>query len=255
MRYRIFEAQQRHRGSAVAATDDRYGIAVGNRLSHCFGSRCKWLHFEHAHRPIPNHRLRARDHLCKFFARLWTDIIAFPAVWNFTRRDDLFVTVCIERIAAMIIHWQNDFVSSFLQQRLCQINFVFFNQAIANRAALSQRKRIRHRTTDDDVVTDADQIFDDFNFVGNLGTTKNRDERSLRIRNHAVQIFDFFRNQRTNHLGLVAHRFSNSVHRSVFAMTRTKGIVAIDVRKTSQHCREIFATTFLGGIKSQIFQN
>ena len=84
------------------------------------------------------------------------------------------------------------------------------------------------------MIADAQQVFDDFDFVRDFGTAQDRDERTIRFRDHAAEVFDFFFNQRANNFWLVAHRFGDAEHRSVFAMASSKGVVAVDVCESSE---------------------
>merc|ERR1711971_139141 len=65
-------------GSATA-TDDSDSASLGSRhdiVHHRLCACCKFAHFEHTHRPVPDDGLGLRDGLCILLARLWTTIQA-----------------------------------------------------------------------------------------------------------------------------------------------------------------------------------
>ena len=97
-------------------------------------------------------------------------------------------------------------------------------------------------------------ILDDVNLVRNLGTTEDRDEWPLRIRDGIGKVLHFLLHEKTNDAWFADHGLRNGNHRSVGAVTCAKGIVAVDIGEPSQLSGEDRIALLLALIKTQVFQ-
>jgi hypothetical protein len=119
-----------------------------------------------------------------------------------------------------------------LKCRLGSGNEVRLTQGLADRAAFSQRKGVRHGATDDNGVGFFEQRVDDFNLIGNLGTPKNDGERALRVSCLIAEIGKLLLDKEAADIGRKMRR--DASRRGVRTVCRAKGIVDKSVREFGQ---------------------
>ncbi len=76
------------------------------------------------------------------------------------RLDDLFIALAREIIATMRIQREDQFSPRFCQQLFGKLHFFKLNQAIPGLTNLSLRKVVGHRTTDQYLVAEFEQVAD-----------------------------------------------------------------------------------------------
>ena len=95
--------------------------------------------------------------------------------------------------------------------------------------ALSLSEGIGHTTAEDEVVHLVHEVFDDTDFGRNLRTTHDGSEGALDVVQYVVNSQHFLFHQVAKHLVVSVEAVSDNSGRSVLAVSRTKGIVNVDV--------------------------
>ena len=97
----------------------------------------------------------------------------------FVRRDGIrgnrlertdFARIEIKNIGDRAINRKNNLCCTLFQQVLGQINFIFFQQRFSDLLTLRFKKGIGHPAADNDLVNPGQQIGNNIDFTGYLGT-------------------------------------------------------------------------------------
>ncbi len=212
-------------------------------------------HLEHTHRAVPDHGLRLLNQPFVPSGGLRSDIEPFEALGDFTSGNHLFVAVAREGVAAMCVDRQHQFRSAELHQFSGQVDLVAFHEALPDRSALCQREGIGHRTSDEHLVADVQEIADHFNFVGDLGPTENGDERSLRFGDCIAEERNFPLDERADDLGALAHRLGDRDHRGIEAMAGSKSVVAVDIGHGGETGGKLSVALLLTLVEAQVLEH
>ena len=253
------ELLDRRRGVATACDRDRARCrCVDNSGRHRTRSRVKRRHFEHAHRAVPNDRLRRADRRAKRRARRGADVETHPSVGNRANRGHR-LRARLELAAARVIARQQDLAALGLCLRenlLRELDAIRLDQAVAGRDALRAEERVRHRAADDQSIDLRHQVLDGHDLVGHLRAAEDREERLLCRGNARDQVFELRAQQESAHapLALRAHRHRKRVHRRVRAVARAERIVDVDVAEPSELVGERSVALLLALGKAQVVE-
>ncbi len=198
------ETEVAHRGSGVTATDDgeRSGRGgVDQTLGHGLGASGEGRNLEHAHRAVPHDGLGVHDLVVEELLGLRTDVqthlVGRNRVSGNDFRSDVLVGLREDRIHDDVGR-QHEFdavLLGALDVALDGLDLVLFQQGGADFKALGLEEGVHHATADDQTVGLVEQVLDDAELVGDLGTTEHDGQRTLRVHGGAGQGLDFLLDQ------------------------------------------------------------
>ena len=110
----------------------------------------------------------------------------------------------------------------FGAKALSQINFVVFNERFADGLALGFKKGVGHASPDEHSVGNFHEVFHDFDFVTDLGATKNGNEGAHGIGDCLAEIGELLFHEQTG--GGLLDETRDANNGSMSAMRGTEGI-------------------------------
>src|ERR1700675_2442421 len=246
-------------GDGVTAADDRRGAAAGcggdgfgNFESPVGESR----HFEYAHGAVPDDGLGRGNFLAIGVDGLGTDIEAHPSVGRGGNRNRLRRRVCFEFGADDLINRkkQSEFLFlRFFTEAPREAELVVFDERFANGLAFGFEESVSHAAADEHSVGDLHQVFDDFDFVADFGTTKNGDKGAHGVGDRFAEIGQFFFHEQAG--GGLLDEAGDANYGSMRAM---RGAERVTNEKTVAESGELFrkclAVLFFLGVEANVFE-
>ena len=152
------------------------------------------IELENAHGAVPEDGLGALDGLGVKGLGLGADVHAHAILGDGVGSDDLARSVLAEVVGNEVIDREQDLDALVLSllEHLCSAldPVLLFEGGTDGLVALGQEEGVGHAATDDQGVGGIDQMIEDTDFGGNLGTADDGDERTLRISEDAGQRVD-----------------------------------------------------------------
>ena len=205
------------------------------------------VELEHAHRTIPQNRLRLEDDFLPIFQRLRTGIHTFPTVGNVENIDHLLGRLIRKFATCHRLHRQTQVHTLFLGSRHhaeSLFHQVVFVKRKTDFSALRLDEREAHSTADNQVIDLVEQVLDDSQFRTHFRATDDGREGMLGIFQHVVDGNHLFLHQQTEHFRVFVEIIGDDSRRSVLAMRRSECVVHIDVGIRSECLGELFLRCF-----------
>mmetsp|Transcript_60295 Transcript_60295/g.95492 ORF Transcript_60295/g.95492 Transcript_60295/m.95492 type:complete len:424 (-) Transcript_60295:56-1327(-) len=190
-------------------------------------------HLKDTHGAVPNDGLAFLDCLGILLNRLRSAVQAHEALWDTCLLCDTFFDFAIlsELGGASEVHWQNDLDAKLLslgQNVRDNLGALLIIEGAADgHAILDLQKGVCHAAADNHNVDLVKHIHDQLNFVADLGTTKNGQDRLGRSLQNLGEGAQLLAHQITGTL----HFEALSNHGAVSTMSSAEGIVAVHVRQ------------------------
>ena len=216
----------------------------------------KVLELKHTHGAVPQNRFRLQNDFLPVFERLRTGIHAFPTVGNVENIHYLTFGIVREIVGSHRLHRQTQVHTLLLRsshhaQRLGhQLVFV---ERQADVSALRLDEREAHAAADNQVIDLVEQVFDDGEFRAHLRAADDGRERMLCVFEHVVNGLNFLLHEQAEHFLVGIEIVGDDSRGSVFAMSRSEGVVHIDVGIRGQRFRELFLRGFHGFLGFIVF--
>ena len=174
--------------SRISAADNGGGTMGGClRQGICdgIGSAGGIFNFKNPHGAVPDNGFGGADYRPELFDRFRSDVEA-KFIWRNPICSNLFkvadlAPIEVKSVRNLTVNRKNYFLAALCQQLFSQINFIFFKQGFSDFFTLGFKKGIGHAPADDDVVDPRQQIGNNVNFTGNLGTAQNSHKWFVRI--------------------------------------------------------------------------
>src|SRR5713101_3135464 len=247
------------RGDGVTATDDGGGAAAGgggDGLGHFERALGESRHFEYAHGTVPDDGLGGGNFLAIGVDGLGTDVQAHPTVGGSGNRNRLRRRVGFEFGTDDVIDRQEKsefFFLRFFTQAPREVKLVVFNERLADGLAFGFEKSVGHAAADEHGIGNFHEVFDDFDFVADLGAAKNRDKGARGIGDRFAEIGEFLFHEQAG--GGLLDEAGDADYGSMRAMRGAKGITD---EKAVTESRELFrkglVVLFLLGMEADVFE-
>jgi len=150
---------------------------------------------------------------------------------------------------------EDEFVAAGREKFVRELDFVRFDEAGTDFAALREREGVRHRAADQDFVANPEEVFDDVDLVGDFRAAEDRDERALRSANRVGQVLDFLFDEETADARFAGHRFRNGDHRSVGAVAGAERVVDVNVGEGGEFRGEFGVALLFARLETEVFEN
>jgi hypothetical protein len=151
---------------------------------------CQRFDLEHAHRPIPDNCLGSSNSFSEQFARLWSNIQRLGVVRDRTDAEHLGLRAgaCLEvdTFTGKDIDGEDNFGAVLLQNSLAEAEFVRLEEGKADFVALSTNEGEGHATTNDQFIDFLDEVRDHIQLLSDLSSTKDSNERTIRVRGGTI---------------------------------------------------------------------
>ena len=231
----------RGRGGVAAADDGRGAVSrgFGDGGGHGFGGAGKFFEFKHARGSVPDDGLGAEDGLAVEFDGLRARVEAAPAVGN-TRGEigGHGVGVGREGVGADEVDREDQLdvaCGRFGDEFFDDLGAFGVVEAGANRCAAEDFvKRVSHAAADDDFIGFLEEIFDERDFVGDLGATENGEQRAVRMIEDFGEGFEFGFHEETSGF----EREGDADHGAVRAVSGAESVIDEDVTELGQRSTE-----------------
>src|SRR6266481_373239 len=244
----------------VAASDNGSSAGAGGGcdglgdLERAFRERG---HFEYAHGTVPDNGFYNGNFLTIGFDGFGTDVQAHPAVGCGGDGNGLRRGVRFEFRADDVIHGKQQcefLLLGFFTQTPREVQFVVFDQRLADGLAVGIEEGVRHAAANEHGVGNFHQVFDDFDFVADFGPTENRDEGTRGIRHGFAEVGQlFFHEQPRRRLPDEARDADNG---SMRAVSGAEGVANEDaVAQGGELLRKGFVIFFFVGMEADVFQH
>ena len=182
-----------HRRRAVSPTHDGEARAIRDGFGDGAGSRGEGFELEHAHRPVPQHRCRARELVGVGARGLRTDVESLPAVGNRLGRYVTRVRAGAHLLRGHDVGRDRDLAG--FEQLAAVVDLVVLDERVADVGALRRQEGERHRAADQQPVAAVEQRVDHAELVADLHAPEHDDERPLRRVEQRAQHLDLARQQ------------------------------------------------------------
>ncbi len=241
------------RSRAVAAADDRDGAAVGECLRHGLGANGELVKLKHAHGSVPDDGARAADGIGKQLDGLGADVHAHQILGDVALDEDR-LGVGGELGSALVVDRQEELHAVGLglgKHLLGVIKTVRLEQGLANLEALGLLEGIGHAAADDDGVGLLEQVVDDVDLVGDLGTAEDSDEGTLGIVQSLAHDAQFLLDEQASVGGQIG---GNTGGGGVGAVHGAESVGDIDLSHVGQGLGEVGIVLGLALVEAQILE-
>ena len=251
MRHPVGQARLLHRRRRIATPDDGHGIQVGQHSCYREGALGKVRHLEHAQRAVPDHRLRRAQRRFECGDGLGTNVEDAPASRNHIGCHDSGVCVVVEVVGNDDVHGQHDLAACLAQKRFGLGHRTFLNQAVADFKPHGPEEGVGHPTADEQPVALDQQVLNDANLVGDLGSAQNGNVGTLGVLRRLTEERQLLLHQEAGHGGqIVRHALVGCVG----AMRCAEGVVDVDFGRAGQLFREFGVVGPLLAVEAGVFQ-
>ena len=179
-----------HSGNTVAAADDgdtAIGFDFSNRIADAESTFVEFLHFEAAHRSVPDNSLGGFDGFAVKFDSFRTDIEAHPVVIDI-ETDNFGVGFGIEFVGFNAVDGEQEFDTAlvgFSDHFAGIVHLVGFAERITDLVTLGSEESINHTAADDEGIDLGQQVADNCKFVESLmEIPKGSSRESVKIKIH-----------------------------------------------------------------------
>src|SRR6266403_938665 len=244
----------------VAASDDGSSAGAGGG-SDGFGDLdrafCERGHLEYAHGAVPDDGFCARNFLAVGFDAFRANVQAHPPVGCGGEGNGLRRGVRFEFRADDVIHGKQErefLLLGFFTQTPREVQFVVFDQRLADGLAVGFEEGVSHAAADKHGVGNFHQVFDDFDFVADFGPAENRDEGTRGIGHGFAEVGHlFFHEQPRSRLLDEARDADNG---SMRAVSGAEGVANENaVTERGELLRKGFVVFFFVGMEADVFQH
>ena len=132
------------------------------------------------------------------------------------------------------------------------LDLVGFEQRLADFLTLGFEEGVGHAAADEQRIDLAEQVVDDFDFVGDFGSAENRDEGPLGRFEGLAHVVQFFFHQQAG--GGLLHEVSDAFGRGVGAMGAAEGVVDVNLAEAGQLFCEVGIVGLFFGVEAQVFE-
>ena len=181
--------------NGVATTNDTYSTTLSNSFCYSFSTFAESIHFEYAHRTIPNNHLSIFQSSSISNASFFANVESHSILVQFCNFFSSVFSISSESFCHYQVSRQQHFYAisfSFSQQSFSQFNFIFFNQGFTHLVALSCQEGVSHTATNKQGINFIQKVFDYANFIRNFSTANDCSKGMQRFSNSFANESDFF---------------------------------------------------------------
>ena len=219
---------------AVAAAYNADRVAVGYRFGYGFRAFAEGIHFEYAHRPVPDHKLRVFYRLRILLAGLGPDIQRHIILVQVVQVGYFINGIRFElRCHHQICRQQDLHILNgrFRHNTFGFLNLVFFHQGFPHGNASGRQESIGHAAADKQRVYLAQQVDDNTDLIRHLGAADNGGKGMLGIVYRIPDKTDFFFQQEP---GCAGQEMSHTFYRSMGPVGNAEAVVHIQICQRRQ---------------------
>ena len=240
----IFQTNLLDSRYAVAAAYDADCIAVRNGFGNRFRSFTERIHFEYAHRPVPNYQFGIFYRICIQFAGFRTDIQGHVILVQIIQRRHFIHGIRFEFCCHHQIYRQKNL--NILHGSFCHNTFSFFNlivfyQRLAHRDTSGRKECIGHAAANQQRIHFAQQVYDYADLIRNFCAADDSGKRMLRIIHSIADKTYFLFQQETCRAG---QEMGYAFHRCMSPVRYAETVIYIQICQGSQLLRK-FQIIFL----------
>src|SRR3954452_19230686 len=229
---RLVDAQPPDRCGGVTAADDGQRIRQRrDRLGDAEGAGGKRLELEHAHRAVPEHRLRAVEPLAEQRDRLRSDVETLATRGDRVGRHDVGLRVGADVVGDDHVGRQHDLAGA--EKATARVDLVGLEQRVADVVALRREEGEAHAAADEQRGDPRQQALDDLQLVRDLRSAQYDDIGPLRVLRQPLQDLDLTPDQ---------------LPRRVWEALRD----VVDTRVLAVHCAERIVDVDVGNRRERI---
>ncbi len=112
---------------------------------------------------------------------------------------------------------------------------------------------VGHRAADAEGVAEAEEGFDDGDFVGDFCAAEDGDEGVGGVKDGLAEVFDFLHDEESGGF-FFAEVGDHDAHRGVGAVAGAEGVVDVDIGERGELGGEGFVTFFFAGVEAEVFE-
>src|SRR4051812_10100649 len=228
---RLVDAQPSDRCGGVTASHDGERVRqCGDRLRDAESAGGERLELEHAHRTVPEHRLRAVEPVAEQRDRRRPDVETFATRRDRVGRYDVGLGVGAEVVGDNHIGGQYDLAG--VEEAPARVDLVGFEQRVADVVALRRQEGEAHAAAHEQRVDTWQQALDDLQLVRDLRTAQHDDVGALGVLGQPLQDLDLAPDQLPR---CVRKPLRDVVDARVLAVHGAERVVDVEVDGCGQH--------------------
>ena len=238
----------------IATTNNANGTALSNCFSYSFSTFAESVHFENAHRTVPNNHLSIFQSISISNAGFFTNVKSHAVLVQLCNFFSSVFSISSKSFCHYEVSRQQHIYAisfSFSQQRFCQFNFIFFNQGFTHLVALSCQEGVSHTATNKEGINFIQKVFNYTDFIGNFCTTNDCGKGMQRFSNSFANESDFFFQKETSSS---RKEMSYAFNGSVSTMRHAKAVVNIQICQRSKLFSKFHVIFFFFFMEAQVFQ-
>ena len=241
----------------IAAADDGDGGGIGcDGLGNGVGADGELWKFKNSRGAVPDDGLSFGDDSFNRGDGFGADVEALPISRKISGAvPGLGVGVWREVVGKNVVDGEqklNALGFGLVDGFTCDLDLVFFNQALAGGDAKRALEGVSHATDDDQGVDLVEQIVDDVDFAGDFGAADDGDEGMLGRLKRLAEVGNFFFHQQAGDGGLQEVR--DAFRGSVGAMRGAECVVDVNFCKRGELLRELGVIGFFFGVVAEILK-
>ena len=215
----------------------------------------KVVKLEDAHGAVPEHGLGALDSLGIELLGLGTDVHTLTIVGDSVGSNNLGDSVLAKVIGNTVVDGEQNLdtlLLGLLEHLAGALDPVLFLEGLTNGQALSQEEGVGHAATDDQGVSGVDEVIENADLGGNLGTADDGDEGALGLGEDAGQRVDLLLEQEAGD----GRQVSGGAHDGTLgAVSGAEGIENEDVTIGSELLGDLGIVLLLTLVKTDVLEN
>ena len=240
--------------NAVAAANNAHCTALSNCLGNCFRTLAEGIHFEHAHRSVPNNHFCLSKCFSISLARFAADIKRHILLIQMLNAFSYMRSIRSKGSSHYEVGRQQQLNLVFLslsQKLLRQLQLILFYKGFAHLVALSSEEGVSHTATNQQRINLIQQVADNADFVAYLCAADNSNEGMQRIGYSLTNILNFFFQQEACSS---RQEVRYALYGSMGTVRNTEAVVNIKVCQRSKLLCKLHVVLFFFLMEAQVFQ-
>ena len=250
----VSQAKFFNSSNRIATTNNTNSTALSNCFSYSFGTFAESVHFENAHRTVPNNHLRIFQSISISNTSFFTNVKSHAVLVQFCNFFSSVFSISSKCFCHYEVSRQQHIYAvcfSLSQQRFCQFNFIFFNQGFTHLVALCCQEGVSHTATNEEGINFIQKVFNYADFIGNFCTTNDCSKGMQGFSNSLANKSDFFFQKETSSS---RKEMSYSFNGSVSTMGHAKAVINIQICQRSKLFSKFHVIFFFFLMEAQVFQ-
>ncbi len=224
-------------------------------MGHGLCSSGKRVELEDSHRAVPENGLGVLHRLGEQSDGGRADVHPIPTFGDLLHGHDLGFGTGLTTGCHDAVHGKIEFhppQQSMFLDAPGKVQHIVLDQRVADFHPHRLEEREGHPASDNDLVHALPQVLDHPDFPRDFGSAQDRHERSDRIGDRPLQIFDLLLHEVAG--GGRLDEFRNAHDRRMRAMGGSEGVVDIDIGERGERPRKRVVVFLLARVKTEVFQ-